>query len=165
MPAAPRRRASRARRPESQRVSSDHDADGDADSLGIALSTGANVSAAGEVAVPAGEQAMSAAAMATNTMSRLSIWSPPGIDGAADLGPAPGGHLLWAISDRTWPDASVVRAWLRRVLQGARSRAVRAGPTWRARAGCDAHAMSRPIPSHPVASSLPARCAHSGTPR
>ncbi len=60
----------------------DVDQDGEADSLGITLSrpesTGARVSAPGELALPDGEQAASAAPRATNRRSRLSIGVPPG---------------------------------------------------------------------------------------
>ena len=99
-------------------ASSDHD--GEADSLGISLSSplslgaaesiGAaeSTGAAGEVPVPDGEQATSAAPRASSMMIRLSMWSPPGITTARDG--ATGGHVLWADLDRTGDDATVVRS-------------------------------------------------------
>jgi hypothetical protein len=62
------------------------DQDGDADSLAISDgisdaapdSTGASVSAPGELALPDGEHATRAAPKATNMMSRFNIHSPPG---------------------------------------------------------------------------------------
>jgi hypothetical protein len=71
--------------------------DGAADSLGITLSEGAPVSIGAMLSVPGDEpvlepeQATRAAAMATITMSRLSIWSPPGI--TASGWATPGGRL------------------------------------------------------------------------
>jgi hypothetical protein len=98
-------------------VSSDHD--GEADSLGISLSSplslgaaesiGARVSAPEvEVPVPDGEQATSAAPRASNMTIRLSIWSPPGITATHSQGRR--GPRVWLDLDRTGDDATVVRS-------------------------------------------------------
>lgn len=101
-------------------ASSDHD--GEADSLGISLSsplslgaaslgaaesTGARVSAPVEVPVPDGEQATSAAPRASIMMIRLSIWSPPGITARMTATPA---ATSGAEPDPTGRDATVVRS-------------------------------------------------------
>jgi hypothetical protein len=74
------------------------DQDGEADSLGSMLSTdgaplsiGAMLSGPDDELVVEPEQATRAAAMATMTMSRFSIWSPPGV--TASGWATPGGHV------------------------------------------------------------------------
>ena len=82
------------------------DQDGEADSLGISLaagaaeSTGAMVSAPGELALPDGEHAASAAPRVTNRRSRLIMGTSWERSGAAETRASPVGHRSASLTVR-----------------------------------------------------------------
>ena len=88
------------------------DQDGEADSLGISDaapdSDGATVSVPGELALPDGEQAMSAAPNASSKTIFFSMWSPPG-EAVRRESTDTGGHLRGR-RNRTGDGASGVPA-------------------------------------------------------